>query len=63
MKNPQVSTTIPAELRDQLKGLAARENRSISEMASLLLTQAIKERNRKKKSNAKEDNTQHNPAD
>jgi hypothetical protein len=49
MKNPQVSATIPAELREQLKGLAIRENRSISEMASLLLAQAIKERNRKKK--------------
>mgnify|MGYP001573812840 CR=1 FL=1 len=49
-QNPQVSATVPKEIHDQIVLLAEKESRSVSSMVSVLLTNAIKERNRKKKS-------------
>ena len=48
-QHPQVSATISRELYDEISLLAEKESRSISSMAAVLLQQAIKERNRKKK--------------
>ena len=54
-QSPQISSTLDMELFNEIKALADKESRSMSSMVSILLAQAIKERNRKKK-NAKEDN-------
>lgn len=48
---PSTDTLIP-----EIMKIAERETRSKSEMINILLHQAVKERNRKRK-NAKEDNT------
>lgn len=61
MKNPQISTTVPIDTRESIIKLAQKEGRSLSDMASILLIQAIKERNRKKKSNAEKDHIEHYP--
>lgn len=47
-KNIQVCATIEAELLEQIKVIAAKDNRSSSQMISILLKAAVKERNRKK---------------
>lgn len=47
-RNPQVSSTIPQELYDQLLALATKEKRTLSEMVSLLLEKAVKEKTRKR---------------
>jgi hypothetical protein len=49
-QNPQVSATVSKEVHEQIVLLAEKESRSVSSMVSVLLTNAIKERNRKKKS-------------
>lgn len=64
-RNPQVSSTLDPELYDKIDKLADKESRSISEMVSLLLGQAIKERERqrRKKNATKQGNTEYNSAD
>ena len=54
---PQVSSTLDLELYGEIKDLAEKESRSISSMVAILLAQAVKERNRKKK----KDGTGSNP--
>ncbi len=48
-QNPQVSATVTKEIHEQILIIAEKESRSVSSMVSILLTQAVKERNRKKK--------------
>lgn len=57
---PQVSATLDIELYAEIKGMADKESRSMSSMVSLLLAQAVKERERnRKRKNAKEDNPEY----
>jgi hypothetical protein len=55
-QNPQVSTTVSPELYSDILLIAEKESRSVSSIVSILLQQAVKERKRKRK-NAKEDNS------
>ncbi len=48
-QHPQVSATITEELHQSIVEMADKENRSVSSMVLVLLQQAVKERNRKKK--------------
>lgn len=48
-QNPQLSTTVDKDIYDQVIDLAKKETRSLSSMVNILITQAVKERNRKKK--------------
>lgn len=57
----RVTSTLTAGLGEELKIIAAREKHTISRMAAILLEQAIKERNRKKKSNGPEKDKSSNP--
>lgn len=45
----RVTSTLTTELGEELKIIATREKHTPSRMAAILLEQAIKERNRKKK--------------
>lgn len=54
-KNPQLSTTVDHELHRDVVALADKEDRSLSEMTAILVRNAVKERNRKKK---KEENAE-----
>lgn len=54
MRNPQLSTTVSHDLFQQVEQLAKKDNRSLSEMVSLLLQQAVKDRLRKRKNAAKD---------
>jgi len=47
-RNPQVSSTVSQELFDQIKALADKNKRTLSEMVCLLLQQAVKEKTRKR---------------
>ena len=55
-QNPQVSTTVSAELYAEILLIAEKESRSVSSIVSILLQQAVKKRIRDRK-NAKEDNS------
>ena len=48
MRNPQISSTVTPELYAKIELLASKENRSISEMVSLLVERAVKEKTRKR---------------
>lgn len=50
-RQPQVSATVSDELYAQLIDIAIRDKRPLSQSVALLLEQAVKERNRKKKNN------------
>ena len=54
MRNPQLSTTVDPELYKQVEDLAKKDSRSISEMVSILLRYAVKEKTRPRKG-AKQD--------
>lgn len=47
--NAQVCATIPQDLVFEIEKLAKRDSRTFSQTVSLLLQQAVKERNRKRK--------------
>lgn len=49
MRNPQLSTTVTPQLFGQIEELAKKDSRSISEMVSLLLQYAVKEKTRPRK--------------
>jgi hypothetical protein len=49
VKQPQVSATVSNETYDEILKIMDRETRTISSVVNILLIQAIKERNRKKK--------------
>lgn len=51
----QVWATLSDDLYRQLESMAANERRNLSAMAAILLENAIKERQRQRKKNAKED--------
>lgn len=61
-KNPQLSATVDREVYHDVIALAAKENRSVSEMTAILIRNAVKERNRKKRVNAEKNNTEYNPS-
>lgn len=48
----RITVTIPDELGEEIKECAAKDKRKLASMAAILLEQAIKERNRKKKKDA-----------
>jgi hypothetical protein len=48
-RGKQISATIEPSLYDEIDKMATKERRSVSEMAAILLENAVKERNRKKK--------------
>jgi len=60
---PRITVDLDLFTYQYLVGLKDQRGSSISFEANALIQQAIKERNRKKKSNAKEDNSEHHPAD
>ncbi|MCA6423492.1 MAG: hypothetical protein IM568_11835, partial [Flavobacterium sp.] len=43
-KNTQICCTVTPEITDFIKNAAEKDNRSISQMAGILLSQAIKEK-------------------
>jgi len=47
-RNPQISSTVPPDLYAKILAIADREKRTISEMVSLLLERAVKDRDRKR---------------
>ena len=47
---PRINATIPENLKGDIKTLAKEDSRSFSEMVSLLLQQAVKDRTRRRKS-------------
>lgn len=49
---PQISATVKQSNVDAVKQLAEQNSRTFSQMVDILLERAIKEANRKKKSNA-----------
>jgi len=59
-KKEQVCTSVDSDVYNFIEGMAQRERRTMSEMASILLENAIKERFRQRKKNAKEDSTSDN---
>jgi len=56
----RITVTLDSDLFGEIAELAAKDSRKVASMAALLLAQAVKERNRKKKSvpseGAKQDN-------
>jgi len=54
-KNHQLSTTVTGPILWEIMEMAKKERRSDSNMASILLEQAVKERQRQRKKNAKEE--------
>jgi hypothetical protein len=52
---PRISATVTTELKADMLLLAIEDKRSFSEMISLLLQQAVKERLRRRKGASKED--------
>lgn len=54
-KSHQISTTVPGPILYEIIQMAEKEKRSDSNMAAILLEQAVKERQRQRKKNAKED--------
>lgn len=59
---PRITIDIDLFTYQYLVGQKEQRGSSISFEANALIQQAIREKKRKKKSNVKEDNTQHNPA-
>jgi hypothetical protein len=51
---PQICCTVPKELIDAITDLAEKDNRSFSQMASMLLTNAVKEKIRLREKNKKQ---------
>jgi len=51
-KNTQICATVPQSIINDISEIAARDNRTFSQTVALLLHQAVKEKNRKRK-NAK----------
>lgn len=51
-----ISTWVKDELHDEIFNMSRREFRKVSSMAAILLEQAVKERNRKKKKRVSEKN-------
>ena len=51
----RISIPLSGELEKEIADLAAKEKRKVAPMAVLLLQQAIRERNRKKKKGEKSD--------
>jgi hypothetical protein len=51
---PQICCTVPKELIDAVTDLAEKDNRSFSQMASMLLTNAVKEKIRLREKNKKQ---------
>lgn len=49
----QICATVPVSLRTAVKEESDRDSRSFSEMVGILLTQAIKERERQRSKNKK----------
>ena len=58
MSTLRVTATLGEELGRHLDELAAKEKRTPAKMATILIEQAIKERNRKKKKDDTGDNSQ-----
>lgn len=58
----QITSRIPDILYDEISNIADDLDRSVSYTISLLLQQAVKEKNRKRRGN-KENNTENYPAD
>ncbi len=54
-QNPQLSTTVDKETYDQVVEFAKKDSRSLSSMVNILIGQAVKERNRKKKKSIEPD--------
>lgn len=48
MANIQICATVPSDTVEQIKQLAERDNRSISQMISILLAVGVKEKTRKR---------------
>ena len=59
--NIQLCATVQKSLANQVAEIAVRDNRTFSQTVSLLLQQAVKERNRKR--NAKKVHISDNPTD
>jgi CopG-like RHH_1 or ribbon-helix-helix domain, RHH_5 len=57
MRNPQLSTTVPTDLYEQVVALAEKESRTLSDMVSLLLQLAVKEKTRPRKRASKDNHT------
>lgn len=51
----RITVTLTEQLGIEIQELAVKEKRKPASMAAILLEQAVKERNRKKKKDAKED--------
>ena len=56
MKQIQFTLRVEQSIYDQASAIAQKESRSVNQVLCLLLTQALKERGRKRKG-GKEDNT------
>jgi len=54
-RSHQISATISGLIMWEITQMAEKERRSASNMASILLEQAVKERQRQRKKNAKEE--------
>jgi hypothetical protein len=52
-KNSQICCTVTPDVVDFIKNVAEKDNRSISQMAGILLSQAIKEKIRLQEKNQK----------
>lgn len=48
-KKIQICATVPQSLADSVEEISTRDNRTFSQTVALLLQQAVKERNRKRK--------------
>lgn len=59
----RITVDVTDETMSYLEAVKKQRGSSITFEANQLIEAAIKERNRKKKSNVKEGNTEHNPAD
>jgi len=55
-KNPQISTTVSWGLYQEIDEMAKKNDRTLSNMAAILLERAVKE-SKRKRTNAKENNT------
>jgi hypothetical protein len=53
-RKQQISATVDGPILWEIMQMAAKEKRSASNMASILLEQAVKERQRQRKKNAKD---------
>jgi hypothetical protein len=47
--NTQICATVPQSMINDISEIAVRDNRTFSQTVALLLQQAVKERNRKRK--------------